>query len=582
MLVTRVHIALLAVMSVFTGVIAPITQVNGVYIPLPMTNMRMFAFSILFLMVIAFITGARQHWKIYNSIAGITTLLIGVILGAFIGWFLTIQTPPYAHAEIWSWGWIFLFGWVGFFFLQSITKKEPFDDSFGIHYSFDLIIAYTGGFTLLVLTGVIIFASIYQNNKSEHSFFLNSIYGTGIKAQSGILVSPGYEEIGDIYWGANAGEFAFAYKKGEKWNVQKDKKTIAWDLSSISHIELQENTNLIIWKAGEETILQVNTGVTRFSKDSMLSFLTRDNATIGWIVKTSSGWVISPIRTQTKEAIMAGSGKNIPIISMNGEWGRFLWWTTQNNSWILRDSARKESITTGSGELIQLSMTENGAYFTALIKNMSGSYEVVNDNNKVQPLWNNPSIIGSYKSNGKEYAYSIKSLSGEQIFINGLPFQKELFQEIRNILVWKNGKIAFFARNMGEKNWCFYTERGVKQCDIKGYMNPRFTQSQNTVLFAAHTENSWKIYKDTSVLSSTDYSGSDDISKDWFFIDTTSGKHHIFYQYDSKDGKYAIIKDGKRIETKFDDVGTDVIFLPNWHSIITAKIKKSWHIVEIK
>ena len=116
---------------------------------------------------------------------------------------------------------------------------------------------------------------------------------------------------------------------------------------------------------------------------------------------------------------------------------------------------------------------------------------------------------------------------------------------------------------MGEKNWCFYTERGVKQCDIKGYMNPRFTQSQNTVLFAAHTENSWKIYKDTSVLSSTDYSGSDDISKDWFFIDTTSGKHHVFYQYDSKDGKYAIIKDGKRIETKFDDVGTDVIFLPN-------------------
>lgn len=63
MSLSRTHIAFLAIISIFTGLIGPGTHIGDRLLSYLMTDMRVLTYIILAILIIAFYTAATRQWR---------------------------------------------------------------------------------------------------------------------------------------------------------------------------------------------------------------------------------------------------------------------------------------------------------------------------------------------------------------------------------------------------------------------------------------------------------------------------------------------------------------------------------------
>ena len=76
MQISRTHISILALVSIITGIVAPIAQIDGKYLPLPVTNLRIISIFLLLCVMVAFLSAIFQRWKFFRMMSILMTLLI--------------------------------------------------------------------------------------------------------------------------------------------------------------------------------------------------------------------------------------------------------------------------------------------------------------------------------------------------------------------------------------------------------------------------------------------------------------------------------------------------------------------------
>ena len=104
--ISRLHIALLAIMSLFTGIIAPGTSTSISALAYPMTDARVFSYMLLFFLIIGFYTASIHAWRFFRYNGVLILAMISILF------FLTITrqiSDPLTGMEAigLSWGWTF-------------------------------------------------------------------------------------------------------------------------------------------------------------------------------------------------------------------------------------------------------------------------------------------------------------------------------------------------------------------------------------------------------------------------------------------------------------------------------------------
>lgn len=216
--ITRLHIALLAVMSLFTGIIAPGTTTVNTALAYPMTDARVFTYVLLFFLIIGFYTASIHAWRFfrYNGI-----LIFGMIAVIF---FLTLtgqvtEIKTGLEASGLSWGWIFFV--VGIGLLARSYRSDPQEEnSSEIRQTIDILLGIVGSFTLACIAGVIVMISFFTfSEKSYQMSIIERLMGSGgLETRSGgIIVSAPATEISALNYDRKSDSLLLSVRNGTNW-----------------------------------------------------------------------------------------------------------------------------------------------------------------------------------------------------------------------------------------------------------------------------------------------------------------------------------------------------------------------------
>lgn len=191
MTLSRMHLGMLGVVSIFTGIISPVVGDAGASFPFPLTDLQIPAYLILFSLAIICILLAVRSW----SWARFFCLLVLGLLGYLFvqTWNGEVHTTGGMVVRTLSWGWIFLFSGAALL----ITSMFDDQDSDTIPTLSDHLIGWLGAIAILALTGLIISISyipgIRQNNKTH---IIEGVLGSGsTETYSGVTRSRAYPSI---------------------------------------------------------------------------------------------------------------------------------------------------------------------------------------------------------------------------------------------------------------------------------------------------------------------------------------------------------------------------------------------------
>jgi hypothetical protein len=157
MSLSRTHIAFLAIISIFTGLIAPGTESGGLLLSYLMTDARWIVYLIFIGLVLAFLLASMRSWRQYRIMSIVITL--GVIALAIMTWLARISsTKGGSPVDGYSWGWVFLI--IGTILLSwSHYQREVTEDDRPVSDTVDTIIGMMGGFALACIGGIIALSS---------------------------------------------------------------------------------------------------------------------------------------------------------------------------------------------------------------------------------------------------------------------------------------------------------------------------------------------------------------------------------------------------------------------------------------
>lgn len=105
MTLSRTHLTLLGIVSVFTGVISPVVKTAGGVFPFPLTDLQIYAYVVLLMLIVLCLCLAYRAWNLMR-IVGLILLVLIVIL--YIGVMQDgVHTSTGMLTTGLSWGWIF-------------------------------------------------------------------------------------------------------------------------------------------------------------------------------------------------------------------------------------------------------------------------------------------------------------------------------------------------------------------------------------------------------------------------------------------------------------------------------------------
>jgi hypothetical protein len=553
---SRSHTGMIGIISLFTGMIAPVVANGNMSYPFPLTDLQTLSYVVLFLLAIGFYVVSTRRWDIFRIIA----LSLMVIL-----WYMSsVAITDWIHSlQSWliltdlRWGWIFV--WVGSLsILYTLLWEDHIQDREWSIFS-DTIIGIIGTITLIGLSALIIWASSKGLWTGSSWSVLEKVFPiTWLTTSSGVTQSKAYS---GILW----------------LNFERKNDSISFVVPTETGAILEPTGTWYPWS---------NVLSSRIGWHSIVS------SSIGtWIdtVQTSSGVTLY----LSDNSILLGSGSSITIVSKDGyrsysgisiTWGGFV--TSEDtgiSAWVAQSPwgyvLQKDGITISEeyAKVYKLAISKSGYDTMALVRTQSGDLVVTKNGTPTENI-RNGYREGSWDSNGSHSIYITEENDISRIIYDGVSIWKE-FWEIREVFLEKSGNAyAFFARPIGESRYCIFTRFRGNLCNLAGYMNPRIGADGSSIIYAGLRDGIWGIYRNSDIIiRDTGYSHTD-ISRDYVFFDITNPKQYIFLEYN--DGKYQVRKNWKIIPGIWNDVGLDVTFGYDNKVIMSAQDDAGWKVIE--
>ncbi len=561
--ISRLHIALLAIMSLFTGIIAPGTSTQNWLLAYPMTDARTFSYVLLFFLIIGFYTASIHAWRFfrYNGI-----LIFGIVSILF---FLTLTGQvhdPISGLEALglSWGWIFFVAGIG---LLAWSYRRTWSEEYSseLRYTIDILLGIVGSFTLACIAGVIVMISLSFSQKSYQQSILTRMFSSGsiITESSGIIMTEPYPDISSVKYDRKSDTISATILSGTIWQTRITRINDAFTMSGIyEHAFLLQDH---IYAAGKDGKVYSESGILKGYRTigDTESLLIRSGS--DWNIRSDmaswsldGSWTLwDPVLSQDH---MTLAWKTVIWSGMSiSKMGKQLWWTY--------DYIHRIDLSSGGYDLM------------ALIES-SGTLQIVK-NGKLVSFVHPKYMTGSYRSNGSHSIYTASGASWYQVVIDSemLPVY---YDDIREVFLEKNGaSYAYFAKPLGGTRYCLFTKYKGNICGFDGYMNPRLSADGSSILYAWLQDGIWKIYRNTEIIVWNTQYMSEDNSADYVFFDTTNPRTYLFVKKEQKTGKYTLIKNGKTLPGVWEDFGTDVSFGYDNHIILRLRDHNWWRIVEI-
>lgn len=174
MTLSRMHLGMLGVVGVFTGIISPVVSNNNLSSPFPLTDLQIPAYIILICLAIICILLAVRSWKFAKFFCLIVLGLIGYLF--LKTWNGEVRSTSGILMQTLSWGWVFLVAGSGLL----ISSMFDSDDEDMTPSLSDHLIGWLGAIAILALTGLIISISYSPNTRqSNKNSILAGTFGTG-------------------------------------------------------------------------------------------------------------------------------------------------------------------------------------------------------------------------------------------------------------------------------------------------------------------------------------------------------------------------------------------------------------------
>ena len=106
MTLSRMHLGMLGVVSIFTGMISPIVRSTISGFPAPLTDLQIPAYVVLLMLAIICILLAVRSWSWVRFFGLMVLILLGYLF--VISWGGEVRSNSGILAASLSWGWVFL------------------------------------------------------------------------------------------------------------------------------------------------------------------------------------------------------------------------------------------------------------------------------------------------------------------------------------------------------------------------------------------------------------------------------------------------------------------------------------------
>ena len=562
--ISRLHFALLSIMSIFTGIIAPGTTTRIGSIAYPLTDAKIFSYLLLIFLIIGFYTAAIHAWRYFRYNAILIFWVVGLLF------FLTlsgqvIEAKNGFETSGLSWGWIFFFVGIGMLF-KAYRGDGSYENPSELRQTIDTLLGIVGSFTLACIAGVIIFISLSISWRIESKSILEKLLWSGsTHTESGaIILSASYVDITSLSYDRKSDALIYAIRNGKNRIY-----TMINPLATMSFTASLAGTPMLI---GSYFILldHDNRAYSGSVKLSNTMILWGNDTLLVW---SGSDW---NVRSAKSSWSFDHSGAiNRPIISedhMTLAWIENNWRHTRMMKMGKQEWPEYEKV-------YSMNLSAWGYDLMALVSS-SGWLQIVKNG---EGEWNIEAgyITGSYVSNGSHSIYLIQWEKWKNIIYDGhrLPTG---YDDVREIFLEKNwGAYAYFAKPLWAIEYCLFTKYRGNICGLDWYMNPRMSADGSSILYAGFHDGIWSIYRNTEVLvKNTNYSNAE-VSGDYVFFDITNPRDYLFVKKNLQTSQYTLIKNGKNLPGIWEDFGTDISFGYDNHIILRLKDANGWRMAEI-
>jgi hypothetical protein len=547
---------MIGIISLFTGMIAPLVANGNMAYPLPLTDMQTFAYIILFLLSVGFYLVSVRRWGLFRIIGLILLIILGYISSiAFSGWVHTLQ-DWLSLIQI-RWGWVFV--GVGVVSILYTIMAESTEKDSEVSLFSDAIIGIVGTITLLWLSALIIGASMWGVWGHNSGSVLEKVFATGtLRTSSGITQTQAYSNIAWLTFDRKDDAISFVVQSSSGGTIQP---TGIWYPGSDMRSEVI---------AGRDTVMS-SSGIwldgVRLWSDERIHKMD-DTLVIENDIETK---VVT--RKNTRSYVDAKMIMTEVVTSADGS----------TTSWVAKSGSGYEiqkdgkSISDTYASISGLGISQSGHETLALARTLSGELIVLKNGVPVENI-RAGYRTGSWKNNGSHSIYITLENDIQRVIYDGVSTGKE-FGEVREVFLerWGNS-YAFFARPIDESGYCIFTRFRGNLCSITGYMNPRLSADGSSIIYAGLRDGIWSIYRNTdTIVRDTGYTHID-ISNDYVFFDITNPKQYVFLE--NNDGKYQVRKNWKIILWIWNDVGLDVSFGYDNKVIMSAQDDAGWRVIE--
>jgi hypothetical protein len=557
MTLSRTHLALLGIVSVFTGVISPVVKTNGGVFPFPLTDLQIYAYVVLLMLIVLCICLAYRAWNLMR-IVGLILLVLIVIL--YIGVMQDgVHTSTGVVTTGLSWGWIFFV--IGLICILWSTWWDMLDEASGLS---DRLLSLLAGITILGLSILIIWISYMPSGEvSMRNKIIEGTLGTGsTETYSGMILSRAYPSIDRLIFDRSHDMIRFFVSSGSQMISLPSGQV--YDRLPHATIQIQDSTY---------TITADNTVMTE-SGDILGHAPMPQNSENIILISTGSGlysiWKNGPrVYPWTHTAVQHIAS------SRNGE--NIAWTEIQSGTISLyRDGTQIPRSTSGS--ISRIALSDDGTSIMTVEIWTDGISYLTKNWDLMETL--SPNMIStSLEINGIDRIYAVEQDETISIIHNGTLSDRKL-DEVREIFLGtRAGGYAYFGRPLWEKNYCLYTRYHGNLCGLSGYMNPRIAPD-GSIVYAGLKDGNWGIYRDTNALvRNTGYPNTGDISRDYVFFDMTNPKSYLFINWQVPEN-YRLYKRWTWITWSWKDVWLDPGFGYDNKIIMSVQDESGWRVME--
>ena len=421
--ISRTHIAFLAIISIFTGIIAPTIGSNEIQISYLMSNMAVIGFLILILLSVAFYSAGIRGWLYFRICMNFILWALWVLfILSIIGYISDIKTG-WELSSI-RWGWIFLL--IGSALTLFVYKNNTPEEENTFFSTVDLFIGVIGGIWLLSL-GILIFISsathFFPSYKKQSILELDGIRKTQVLTGWLILWEP-YTALSHVSFDRKKDTLTFVANSGGIDSFMILGKKISSKEEIAEWMEPLYIQNQLYKINSDGSVFSWNTFMKESQKIDWENALFTYNANTGNIFSEKASWSLS----------FTGKIEN-PLLSKNGT--TLLWEEKKDGKINLWKQWTK--IGTPYDKIIKTYVSTDGRDVISLVEN-NARMEVIKNGETVNviPI---EYLSWSFISNGSEYFYTIMKENIVSIVINGYQWEKK-YEEVRDAFLEENGYSA--------------------------------------------------------------------------------------------------------------------------------------------